>query len=330
MYRTTLILLDHIRSPLKLLRESFDRERRGLERSRQADPDDPMAQKRHQMSMMRTTAKPDDDHHWRWNGKGWYTRPDWNNGRCPPNSEPTDHNSCLPQKGHKDYNPVDHDQYHKSSSVTYQPSNSNYIHTYKNNDSDRVLSVFKKHGRRNHSKQADRVDWEHKDGPQLRSHDQTIHWDDEDEPEPELTLQRQLPSDPVHLPDMTVAPPLPWPENQHDNVFSYSDAKGLARDKEKLRQHYLRKGYHGSYIDQSMKRQRGKFQNNYQRTVYDSDPVSQKIRQRIPRGPERTQALRRFQKSQRKKLRLKPWSKIRSGMEKFPRPYDPHAHLRDL
>ena len=79
-----------------------------------------------------------------------------------------------------------------------------------------------------------------------------------------------------------------------------------------------------------MKRQRGRYQNNYQRAVYDSDPVSQKIRQRIPRGPERTQALRRFQKSQRKKLRLKPWSKIRSGMEKFPRPYDPHAHLRDL
>jgi hypothetical protein len=333
MYRTTLILLDHIRSPLKLVGEGFDDERRGLERRALADPGNLLAKKRFQVSMQRGTPKPDNEHHWRWNGKGWYTRPDWNDGRCPPNSEPTSHNSCLPQKGHKDYHPDDHAQYLKSSSVTYEPSlkssdfpaNRYYFHTFPSgtySDPGQDGDIFK-HSRRYHSKSADSVDWDHEDGPQLRRKD----FDDDDVEDSYYDLPPEfqnwshpLPSDPAHLPDMTVGPELPWPENQHDNVSSYTDAKGLARDKEKLRQHYLSKGYHGSYIDQSMKRQRGRYQNNYQRAVYDSDPVSQKIRQRIPRGPERTQALRRFQKSQRKKLRLKPWSKIRPGMEKSPRP----------
>ena len=237
MYRTTLILLDHIRSPLKLLREGFDYERRGLERSRQADPQDPMAQKRHQMSMMRTTAKPDDDHHWRWNGKGWYTRPDWNNGRCPPNSEPTDHNSCLPQKGHKDYNPVDHDQYHKSSSVTYEPSlkssdfpaNRYYFHTFPSgtySDPGQDGDIFK-HSRRYHSKSADSVDWGHEDGPQ-------VSWG----ADIQLPQRRPLPSDPAHL----------------SRIGSSGQALPDTDTNTKLRQHYVKQGFNADYVNRNLSR----------------------------------------------------------------------------
>jgi hypothetical protein len=234
MYRTTLILLDHIRSPLKLLGEGFDYERRGLERSRQADPQDPMAQKRHQMSMMRTTAKPDDEHHWRWNGKGWYTRPDWNNGRCPPNSEPTDHNSCLPMKGHRDYNPLDHAQYKKALEITSNQYGgySHRLHTGPGPDD--FTSFRRHHNRPNHSidsGSADSVDWDHKDGSQ-------ISWD------ADLSMRRlgfargrPLPSDPAHLPFMN-------PVRSRSKVLP--DTKG------ELRKHYVKQGFDTDYVNQNI------------------------------------------------------------------------------
>jgi hypothetical protein len=231
MHRTTLILLDHIRSPLKLLREGFDYERRGLERSRQADPQDPMAQKRHQMSMMRTTAKPDDDHHWRWNGKGWYTRPDWNNGRCPPNSEPTDHNSCLPMKGHRDYNPLDHAQYDKSISVVQRnPSDSpsyfdHVVDKFPHNQGS-TYATQSDHGRPHFHHRTNSIRWNHKDGPQLG------YWMGNKNP---LVDARPLPSDPSHLPHKG---------HMRDPTTNLNDPK--------LPEYYVKQGFSPDYIAQSL------------------------------------------------------------------------------
>jgi len=92
--RTPLALLEHgFRTPLKLLQE-IDQRLRELERSAAESPGDTELQKnrgRHR----RRAGPPDREHNWRFNGKGWFTRPQWNGGRCPPDSQPTRHNTCI-------------------------------------------------------------------------------------------------------------------------------------------------------------------------------------------------------------------------------------------
>jgi hypothetical protein len=231
MHRTTLILLDHIRSPLKLLREGFDYERRGLERSRRVDPDDPHAANRLRQMRVRAGEKPDEDHHWRWNGKGWYTRPDWNDGRCPPNSEPTDHNSCLPQKGHRDYHPDDHDQYIKTSNILKHPAAHRYSHRLHTGPGPDDFTYFVRgHNRPYHSRDlgsADSVDWGHEDGPQ-------VSWG----ADIQLPQRRPLPSDPAHL----------------SRIGSSGQALPDTDTNTKLRQHYVKQGFNADYVNRNLSR----------------------------------------------------------------------------
>ena len=270
MYRTPLILLDHIRFPLKLLGEetyddlrrglerkkSFDQERRGLERTRRVDPDDPHAANRLRQMRVRAGEKPDEDHHWRWNGKGWYTRPDWNDGRCPPNSEPTDHNSCLPQKGHNEYNPVDHAQYHPKATISELPDGKyrHRIEPYTDNQRG-IFDMRLNHNSPYHVKSASDVDLDHKDGPQIGINNEIpvgIKTGDnfrDVRDRSTQTIMRSpspLPSDPTHLPIMFAR----WKRNI--GVRGDYDHAALANTRAKLRGYYVKQGYDGDYVDRSM------------------------------------------------------------------------------
>lgn len=99
LYRSPLVLSEHLtRSPLRLLGE-MDERLRQLERQAKANPGDSEAQERYRVANSRA-GLPSLGYHWRWNGKGWYTRPSWNSGRCPPASEPTNRDSCLDTNAH--------------------------------------------------------------------------------------------------------------------------------------------------------------------------------------------------------------------------------------
>ena len=269
--------MDHLsRSPLKLVQE-MDARLRGLER--QAAGGDPEAQAQLARSRQRAGVrpdKPDNEHHWRFNGKGWYTRPDWNGGRCPPGSTATDHNSCLPERGHNAFHPADHAQYDKS--ISAEPFDDNgrtrYWHTIPHphaadyGDAGEAMTVMTNlpHGRLNRMQPANSIDWGHPDGPQLYFNGYRF---------------RPLPADPAHLPEITAN-------------------RGLARTKARLLQHYVDQGFHPQYVDQSMgSRTRRSYQRRFPRDT-QGGPISPETIERIPEGLPRERALRGIEKRRQK------------------------------
>lgn len=184
--RSRLVLLDQFnRGPLRLLQE-FDEKHREIERHAKANPDDPHAQAALGRSRKRA-GPPDQEHHWRFNGKGWFTRPQWNGDRCPEGSQATHHNTCI------DGSASDSDklQYRKTRNTEF----------YGRPDSDK--------GQEFHSKLKPRaggaINWDHPNGPQIYE-----PWED--------MKPRPLPDNPEHLGPSLVG-------TRHKPYGSRSDAR---------------------------------------------------------------------------------------------------------
>jgi len=299
MRRSCLRLVDDLhRSPLGLLGE-MDAQLRQLER--QAATGDPQAEARLARARQRAGEevrpdKPDAQHNWRWNGKGWYTRPEWNGGRCPPKSEPTDHNSCLPHSAH----PHDQAQYHTSKQVG-EPDSGEYsqvaatgatdlrhrhvvgpdepgarggmILRGPNNPPDEEGNRTMYHWSpvRHRSKNATGVDWDHPNGPQIVDTGSHRHhfWGRENVPS---ASDRPLPNDPAHLPEF--------------NGVRRGDFRRL---QSKLTQHYASKGYHPEYVRKSLRLLKP--------PAEVGRPLSPAATQRLPGGPMRQRILRRASKA---------------------------------
>jgi len=226
--RTQLLLLNHLsRSRLNLLSE-MDVRQRGLERRVAADPSDEHAHRGLSQARMRSTGKPDEEHHWRWNGKGWYTRPGWNGGRCPAGTELTQHNTCLPDDAHQN----DKAQYRTSdvSPTQLDDGTPGYLHRTTDPTSGHD-SVFHSKDNTRHRRRPDhygRLDLDHPDGPRFK-HTRRGNWYGA----PDEVIGRPFPQNPEHLPE--IATPA-----RH---FHRS-----AAHKEKIKQHYMQQGYHPDYL----------------------------------------------------------------------------------
>jgi len=226
--RTSLILLESApRARLKLLHE-MDAELRRAEREQQANPGDPQAKARGRRLKLRA-GPPDQDHNWRFNGKGWFTRPQWNKGRCPPGSEPTQHNTCI--------HPDDPDrQQYKTAEKRATPSYSSPDREDRERSWKQRAEIARTPEVENsplHTKRATRVNWDHPHGPMLYA-----PYDNES--------PRPLPKDPEHLPaNLTMQPTANrhggWRERQH------------AGEMDRIAKHYVDAGYDEKYVQQALR-----------------------------------------------------------------------------
>jgi hypothetical protein len=304
--------MDHLsRSPLNLLSEVDDKLR---ELERQATTGDPEAVARFAGAQRRAGVrpdKPDSDHHWRWNGKGWYTRPDWNGGRCPPGSEPTSHGSCLSHQAHQN----DRAQYASTKSVADEPvgqdiaGRGQYRHVIgpENDDPDysdpgdrrfsgKVLRgpanppdeegnrvMFHTSPSRHLVKPATGVEWDHPDGPQITSNERGrapnrgYHRRD----------PRPLPEDPEHLPRF-----------QRSLGMGPRHSKNLLkRTKEGLVKHYTDRGFDPGYMAKVIR--------GPQAVDTSHERMTRQVTSRLPpsaEGPMRQRIIRRATKAKDREL----------------------------
>lgn len=218
--------------------------------------------------------KPDGDHNWRWNGKGWYTRPGWNNGRCPPGTSPTNHNTCLPDKAHPD----DAAQYRTSAQVhPIDGSDGRYRHVPEDPDEHQFVS-YSDHKHRARSAHYGHVDTSGPEGPVFKRRlgdnaARRVRGDAAREalwgaarkavagsPAPitgpsepltlppnmkevparfgqwgtEIEVTQRFPDNPEHI------PPIEVPAARFNKMKAH---------REKIKQHYVGQGYHPDYMD---------------------------------------------------------------------------------
>lgn len=205
------------RAPLRLLGE-MDVRLRGQERAVHADPHDPEAREALSRSQRRI-GPPDQEHNWRFNGKGWFTRPQWNGGRCPANSEPTQHNTCIsrddqdkqhygvkPEEEEEHDDPQDRsaDRWKRRAEIARTPEVEN-------------SPIFTKPG--------SNVNWDHPHGPRIYT-------------PYENEKPRPLPTSPEHLPSgLTREGPIRgWRGAEHQ------------KERDRLVKHYTDQGFDEKYV----------------------------------------------------------------------------------
>jgi hypothetical protein len=222
--RSSLILLDSIgRSPLKLLSE-MDRGLRALERRAAADPTDTHAQQRagHEK---RRAGPPDKEHNWRFNGKGWFTRPQWNGGKCPSGSKATQHNTCI-----GDDDPDKH-QYNTKSPEEMEPENKVSWDHDANPASDRwtkraeIARTPEVENSPIYSKKGSKINWDHPHGPRI--------YEPHDNETP-----RALPHSPEHIGHAFT--------QGNPGIGRYGRERQAERDR--IVNHYTDRGYDEKYV----------------------------------------------------------------------------------
>ena len=208
---------------MKILQE-MDRRLRELERRSLSSPDDAELQKNLGQHRKRA-GPPDQEHNWRFNGKGWFTRPQWNGGRCPPDSQPTQHNTCIGDN--------DKDKRHYT---TKPPEEMETERQYRLGQSNGLTQNWARRAELTrtpevenspiHTKPGARVNWDHPHGPKIYQ-----PYDNE--------KPRPLPISPEHLPGgLTMGIPGGdnWREQEHRSEM------------ERLAKHYTDLGYDPKYV----------------------------------------------------------------------------------
>ena len=215
--RTQLVLLEQTpRSSLRLLQE-LDARLRELQRAAAASPLDTELQQRAGRSQRRV-GPPDQEHNWRFNGKGWFTRPQWNDGRCPQNSEPTQHNTCI--------SPDDQDRHHYASTdTTDQERQTEHPDRQRWRRRAEIARTPEVENSPLYAKPGNKINWDHPHGPRIyRPYDN-------EKPRP-------LPISPEHLPSAftTRGPTQGWRGIEHQ------------KERDRLVKHYTDHGYDERYV----------------------------------------------------------------------------------
>jgi hypothetical protein len=266
MERRSLLLNSLSRAPLRLLSE-MDPGLRAAQRAAAADPGDEEARAR-ASHLTKRSGPPDKEHNWRFNGKGWFTRPQWNNGRCPPDSKPTQHNTCIGD------NDSDSHQY-KVRDAKQPPARNPTA-----GDNDRAPRWKRRAeiGRTPEvensplsTKPGSKINWEHPHGPR-------IYQPYENE------KPRSLPDSPEHLPKAIAQPITGYPRSRQ--------RQERERSQEKLVKHYTDRGYDEKYVRSTL---------NSREPAIDLGSVSDSDMERLP--PDRLSRFRALRKQGAKKLK---------------------------
>jgi len=232
LFRGKLRLLEALpRTRLNLLSE-MDAELRNLERAHQSNPGDPEIRGRLAHTKKRA-GPPDTEHKWRFNGKGWFTRPQWNDGKCPDGSEATLHNTCI------DGSASGNDR------AQYRQARTGDI--FMRNDRDSAETEAKMRTQLA-PREGGAINWDHPHGPQIYSPNQNLR-------------PRPLPDNPEHLP----------PELLGSEERSYGGRSDRRREHGKLLNHYTDRGFDAGYVRKALNaRQRSVTQRTYP-SVDDED-----------------------------------------------------------
>jgi len=215
MGRQPLLLLNSLsRAPLRLLSE-MDPGLRAAQRAVTSDPGDPEARAR-AGHLAKRAGPPDKEHNWRFNGKGWFTRPQWNNGRCPPDSKPTQHNTCI---GDNDSDKNHYSVRDQASRGTVEPG------SYK--AQAEIARTPEVENSPIHTRPGSKINWDHPHGPRIY--------------EPyENEQPRSLPDSPEHLPQ-AIAQPI-------TGVQGSWRRQNQEKERDKLVKHYTDRGFDERYV----------------------------------------------------------------------------------
>ena len=213
MNRSRLLLLNGIRrNPLRLISES-DREFRSIERAPVADPYDAVKRQKLSKARKREGGHPN----WRWNGKGWFTRPQWNGGNCPEGSQPTQHNTCIGDKDSDKSHYDDQPQAERPFGRRPWQDRAELVRTPQVVNS--TLRV----------KQGSRINWDHPHGPRIYTPYSDVK-------------PRPLPESPEHLPSAFT----------HKPTGQGWRAREARKEYDRLHKHYVDQGFDPKYVHNAL------------------------------------------------------------------------------
>ena len=250
LFRRKLKLLEDLpRTRLNLLQEA-DRDLRDLERAHNSDPGDPDV-KAGLFHAKKRAGPPDTEHNWRFNGKGWFTRPQWNGGRCPQGTQATLHNTCIGDSS------SDNDR------AQYRQARTGDIFMRQDNDSEEAEEKMRSQLA---PREGGAINWDHPHGPQIYS--------------PERNLKpRPLPDDPEHLP----------PELLGSKIRSYGGRSDRRREHGKLLKHYTDRDFDGDYVRNALNTRQRPVDRRTYTSIDDEErlPAGKDQKRRVLRGLEK-------------------------------------------